>query len=319
MFFKLVLPQQLHDISWVAFQWGTCLRTYLWEVQKEGEEEKAFTLRNFKNTNPWRVLYRSTVSAAKWTVKVNNLVTAKTNFFKYNSSFCHGLYFLKWNFQIQTAMKNHQQISGLIMQDLPYLTQFVVHNRHQNRHCIAQSLQRAWRCEKQNSPRDLVVGRKHRCQAFAFLVSGLLPTTPCAPYPSKQQCPMAWITALRHQCPLINRILFVLFFSSRFSKPLTAWRESRPIRRRSSRTSAATSPPSTRSCPTWKRAPCRASTCPSPRPTSRGSEEVWRKQITRGTNLRSIVLPKSSNFRPEVLIPEDGSKNSQDFRLEKNN
>ena len=30
--------------------------------------------------------------------------------------------------------------------------------------------------------------------------SGMLQTTPCAPYPSKQQCPTLWITTLRCQC-----------------------------------------------------------------------------------------------------------------------
>ena len=42
-----------------------------------------------------------------------------------------------------------------------------------------------------------VAGHMHRYLAVAFLVSGLLQTTPRAPYPSKQQRPMAWITALR--------------------------------------------------------------------------------------------------------------------------
>ena len=41
-----------------------------------------------------------------------------------------------------------------------------------------------------------VVGRMHRDLAVAFIVSGLLQTTPCAPYPSKQQRPTAWITLL---------------------------------------------------------------------------------------------------------------------------
>ena len=41
--------------------------------------------------------------------------------------------FLKWNFQTQAVMKNLPQFSGLIMQDLPHLTQFA-HDRHYNRY-----------------------------------------------------------------------------------------------------------------------------------------------------------------------------------------
>ena len=40
-----------------------------------------------------------------------------------------------------------------------------------------------------------VVGRLQRYLVVTFLVSGSLQTTPCAPYPSKQQRPTGWITA----------------------------------------------------------------------------------------------------------------------------
>ena len=47
-----------------------------------------------------------------------------------------------------------------------------------------------------------VVGCMYRYLAVTFLLSELLQTTPCTPYPSKQHHPTTWITELRNQCPL---------------------------------------------------------------------------------------------------------------------
>ena len=120
---------------------------------------------------------------------------------------------------------------GSIMQDLPHLAQFA-RNRLQNRHTALYSHYRKIEDMKSRSvlsgfkPATLysklfvaplanddsglvfpafpvpwqsswVLGRMHRYLAVAFLVSGLLQTTPCAPYSSKQQRPTAWITARR--------------------------------------------------------------------------------------------------------------------------
>ena len=126
------------------------------------------------------------------------------------------------------------------LQDLPHLTQFCTQQASEWAYWIVQSLSQDWRCEKwkpssrESSPqpcipraRDLVlhlandssdlvfppfsapwwsgwlVGHMHRYLEVAFPVYWLLVTTPCAPYPSKQQRPTAWISALLYQCLLL--------------------------------------------------------------------------------------------------------------------
>ena len=56
-----------------------------------------------------------------------------SQFFKYNSSCCHGQYFWSESSKVKQQWKICHKFQGSIMQDLPHLTQFV-HNRHQNRH-----------------------------------------------------------------------------------------------------------------------------------------------------------------------------------------
>ena len=60
----------------------------------------------------------------------------------------------------------------------------------------------------------------HRYQVVAFLVSGSLQTTPCAPYPSKQQRPTAWITALRYQYPWPQEFCSAGLCSTTVTQPL---------------------------------------------------------------------------------------------------
>ena len=158
-------------------------------------------------------------------------------FFKYNSCFCHELHFWRWKFQSQTAIKILPQISRLDHARSATSYTICTQQASELAQCIVQSLLRDWRREKQTillgiEPTTLRSTSEVWCCTWRttllasffrlsstlvkwlsswtyaqvpsgrFLVSGLLQTTPCAPYPSKRQRSTAWITALRYQCKL---------------------------------------------------------------------------------------------------------------------